>query len=406
MEALLHEPHRRRPVATVPVLALVAALLLLLVAVPPASAAGTGTVSGVVRTQSGTPVRDAVVTLAGLRGRTGTDGSYSIANVPFGSHPVDLQATCRAGSGFLTVDGNETFSPFFNEAFTFDQDGGVCRPMGTNFGLDPLVSTTVPLVGDDESLHVSLPFSILFAGSFRTALDISTNGYVTFLGPSSLFNNVPLSNAGAPADAVFAFWDDLVVDQFSAVRTGVRGSTPGDRIFKVRWENVRFSGDASGARLSTELSLSESGFVNIIWVGGVDATTRTQGDSATIGIKSASGPRIGQSFNAGTLRNGLGVEYVENQAPVATAGPDREVASGQAFPLDATGSRDPDPGDLLTFRWTQIAGSATTIQENKKAKTTVNGVSGPKSLTYRITVTDQFGRSTTDDVVITVKAPK
>jgi hypothetical protein len=405
MEPLQHDHGRRRPGAAVPVLALVATLLLLIVAVPPASAAGAGTVSGVVRTQSLAPVRDAVVTLAGLRGRTGADGSYAIANVPFGSHQVDLQATCRAGGGFLGVDGNETFDLFFNEAFTFDEVGSVCRPMGTNFALDPLVSTTLPLVGDDESVHVNLPFSIRFYDSFRSALDISTNGYVTFSGASSLFNNVALTSSDAPSNAVFAFWDDLVVDQFSAVKTGVRGSTPGARIFKVRWENVRFSGDAAGARLSMELSLSESGFINIIWVGGVDATTRTQGDSATIGIKSPSGTRIQQSFNAPTLRNGLGVEYVENQAPVAAAGPDHKVASDQAFPLDATGSRDPDAGDLLTFRWTQI-GSLTTIQDTRKAKTTVNGVSGPKTLTYRITVTDQFGRSSTDDVVITVKAPK
>ena len=405
MEPLQHEPARRRPIVAAPLLALVAAVLLLLWAAPPASAADTGTVSGVVRTASGAPVRDAVVTMAGLRGRSGSDGSYSIANVPFGSHPVELQATCRKGSGFLGVDGNETFNVFFSDAFTFDETGQVCRPIGT-FALDPLVSTTVPLTGDDESRHVDLPFSILFSDVFRSSLDISTNGYVTFGGASSLFNNVALTSSDAPSDAVFAFWDDLVVDQFSAVRTGVRGSTPGARIFKIRWENVRFAGDATGARLSFELSLSESGFINVIWVGGIDATTRTQGDSATIGIKSSAGARVQQSFNAPTLRNGLGVEYVENSAPVAAAGPDREVASGAAFPLDATGSGDPDAGDLLLFRWTQFGGSTTTINDSNKAKATVTGVNGPKTLTYRITVTDQFGRSDTDDVVISVKAPK
>ena len=97
--------------------------------------------------------------------------------------------------------------------------------------------------------------------------------------------------------------------------------------------------------------------------------------------------------------NNLGVEYVENAAPTANAGNDQTVASGKAFTLDAGGSTDPD-GPGLNFQWTQIAGSPTVIQDPKKSKTTVTGIAGPKTLTYRVTATDQFGRSDADQVTI------
>jgi hypothetical protein len=371
----------------------------------PANAASTGTVSGVVRVADGTPVKRAVVVIAGLTGITDATGAYSIANVPFGGHPATVTATCRAGKGFIGVDGNEKFDLFLNEALSFDDFGHVCHPFGTNFAQDPLVSTKLALVGDDESQHVTLPFSVPFYGSFKSLIDVSTNGYVTFDGASSVFSNVALSDSTAPADAIYAFWDDLVVDQLSAVRTGVRGS-PGQRIFKIRWENVRFNGTDSGSRLTIDLGLAEDGAIDILWFG-VDSN-RERGDSATIGIKGpASSPDpLQQSFNAPTLEDSLGVEYVENRPPAAIAGPDQKVDSGKSFTLDGSASFDPDALSALTFRWTETNDPRTVIADPNKAKTTVNGVTGPRTLTYRLTVTDQFGRTTTDDITITVTAPK
>ncbi|HLE47115.1 MAG TPA: PKD domain-containing protein, partial [Candidatus Thermoplasmatota archaeon] len=50
----------------------------------------------------------------------------------------------------------------------------------------------------------------------------------------------------------------------------------------------------------------------------------------------------------------LEVAYV-NQAPTASAGPDRTVVEGAVVVLDGSGSVEPD-GEAVSFTWTQVAG--------------------------------------------------
>ena len=89
-----------------------------------------------------------------------------------------------------------------------------------------------------------------------------------------------------------------------------------------------------------------------------------------------------------------------NRAPTADAGADRTVNSGTAFTLDGRSSSDPE-GGALTYLWETT--SAAVIRDPTSAVTSVDGVTGPATLTFRLTVTDGGGNSDTDDVVITVK---
>ena len=94
-----------------------------------------------------------------------------------------------------------------------------------------------------------------------------------------------------------------------------------------------------------------------------------------------------------------------DRPPVANAGTDVAVASKATFTLDASGSLDPK-GSALTYQWVQIDGPAAFIEDNRSARTGVAGVAGPATLRFRVTVADGNGRTATDDVTVTVRAPK
>ena len=86
---------------------------------------------------------------------------------------------------------------------------------------------------------------------------------------------------------------------------------------------------------------------------------------------------------------------VHNAAPVAAAGPDQQIACGTGFTLDGTGSSDAD-GDTLIYRWTDDTGA-------EVATGATPALSRPFGVwPFTLTVTDIFGETHTDDVVITV----
>jgi hypothetical protein len=91
--------------------------------------------------------------------------------------------------------------------------------------------------------------------------------------------------------------------------------------------------------------------------------------------------------------------------PVANAGSDLTVASEATFELDATGSSDPENREL-TYLWTQIGGPAAVLTNERTTRPTVKAPPGPVTLTFRVTVTNTDEISRTDDVIVTVRAPK
>lgn len=94
-----------------------------------------------------------------------------------------------------------------------------------------------------------------------------------------------------------------------------------------------------------------------------------------------------------------------NTPPLANAGADLTIPEGQIGILDGSGS-DPDSGQMptLVYAWSQLDGATITLSATDIAAPsfTVPSVPGDHTATLRLTVTDNAGESSQDDVVINI----
>jgi hypothetical protein len=95
-----------------------------------------------------------------------------------------------------------------------------------------------------------------------------------------------------------------------------------------------------------------------------------------------------------------------NTAPTASAGTDKAVVENSVVQLNGSGA---DPGDTLTFAWTQMSGTTVSINDPESALANFIApdvaANAPESLSFRLTVTDAGGLSDSDDIGITVSEP-
>jgi hypothetical protein len=98
-----------------------------------------------------------------------------------------------------------------------------------------------------------------------------------------------------------------------------------------------------------------------------------------------------------------------NTPPTADAGADQSVASGAVVALDGTGSSDPDPGQTLSFAWTQTAGPAVAFDDAAAEPTFAAPVLAfgqpPVQLVFALQAYDGFDVSAADSVTVTVLPP-
>lgn len=150
--------------------------------------------------------------------------------------------------------------------------------------------------------------------------------------------------------------------------------------------------------------------------------TQTQGPGVTLSDATAVNPTFTSPSNPAVLAFSLTVTdsvglvdntpdqvviTVNNQAPVANAGPDQSVTVSSVVTLDGTSSSDPD-GDLpLTYLWLQTGEPTVILSSNTAAMPTFTAPSDPTALTSILLVTDHLGLidSTPDGVTITVNPP-
>uniref|UniRef100_UPI0031DF9035 S8 family serine peptidase n=1 Tax=Saccharothrix mutabilis TaxID=33921 RepID=UPI0031DF9035 len=245
------------------------------------------TVSGHVRDEAGTPLPGARVSFPGTPLPTAVadkTGSYVVADVPQGHYDAvaeggDCLLPARA---HVEVEGDTTVD--FALPAKSDAHGHVCSPTASKW---VSAGTVLPLSGWEGATQVALPFPVnLYGQSYRTA-QVNVNGYLNFT-PSAAGRplNTPIPHGDEPNTAVYAFWDDLVVDAAASVRSEVVGTAP-DRAFVVEWRNVTFPGTPH-LRVGFEVVLHENGPI-VVQYQGIDDDPVERGASATVGVENEAG---------------------------------------------------------------------------------------------------------------------
>ena len=261
--------------------------------------APTHAVSGHVLTTTGSPIAHATVTIVNTPiapATTDAAGAYSFPSVPEGDYDIQaVSGRCtNTQTQHLVVDGDETLD--FGLVRRSDSFGYFCVVQDANY---IEAGTVLPLTGDDASTPVTLPFTFPYYGQNHTTANVSTNGNLNFVAPSTVFTNVAIPNTAAPNGAIYPYWDDVFVDASASVRTQTLGSAP-NRRFVIEWRNVRFVSETT-KRVDFEVVLSENGQI-LTQYRNIAADGREQGNSATLGIENQAGTVAFQySFNEAVI---------------------------------------------------------------------------------------------------------
>ncbi|WP_207232320.1 S8 family serine peptidase [Micromonospora kangleipakensis] len=220
------------------------------------------------------------------------EGSFTLMVTP--AEPVLCNGTYQKT---LTVDGDESVAvrlPAHSDAF-----GNSCLPAAYSWVSG---ATKVALSGDENAKTVALPFPVTFYGVAYNQASVTTNGLVNFLAPRlGDYVNTALPATAQPNGILAAYWDDLVLDKRSAVKTATTG-TAGQQKFAIVWENATFAADSS-RRVTFEAVFEEAtGAILLQYQSIDDASALEKGGSATVGIENQAGADALQySFNEPVL---------------------------------------------------------------------------------------------------------
>lgn len=187
---------------------------------------------------------------------------------------------------------------------------------GCTYEYIDIAATGTAIGTGDDTVYSNIPigFDFTYYGTVRTMVNVATNGYLTFNTTGSSFSNSCPQPVSLNDLQISAFWDDLYVFPPSSMLYQTIGTAP-NRTFIVQWNNVGFccTSPPSGAALTFQAQLHETSNIIAFMYSDVQQTTRTAGNSATIGIDGPGSTNfLAYSCNqsSGAVANGRAVFFL------------------------------------------------------------------------------------------------
>lgn len=232
---------------------------------------------------------------------TDCNGAFTMA-LPAGTHTLLIEATGYESQRVtitLTSDRSQAFSltPTWDYAVSTPAYQWIDATPGTRHQL-----------GDDSSRRIDLPAgrSFSYYGTAQTALNIISNGFLSFGTPYSRFQGV-IPFEGSPNHAIYAYADDLNPDAAALHSTGYDNGiytlVQGDRLI-VQYNQVEHWPYGNPETFQVVLDLSSGAitmqYLQVSWPS-----------FTTVGLEDSAGRRgVPYSYaNSANLRSGLAVRY-------------------------------------------------------------------------------------------------
>ncbi|MFD2082197.1 carboxypeptidase regulatory-like domain-containing protein [Actinopolymorpha cephalotaxi] len=272
--------------------------------------------SGTVTDDRGRPVTGALVAVDGTplpAVTTDARGRFAFDAVPADSYTVTVSPNgCLAEQSKDVVLDSDKVVDFELEGRT-DSFGYRCEVEPADYVEG---DTDIGLTGDEGYTTIDLPFRALLYGTAYQQVNVTVNGFVNFTDPVNNYANVAVPNPDQPNAAIYAFWDDLTLDDLSGVYTGVSGTAP-NRSFVIEWRNANFW--LTDLRIDAEIVLHENGDIELAWRNIDPTDAQERGNSATTGIENADGTDAFQySFDRPVLSDTQAVRFVLPPAGTVT----------------------------------------------------------------------------------------
>ena len=254
----------------------------------------TGTVTA---EEDGSPIEGAEVRALGTPvapATTDANGDYTLT-LPIGEYTIRVAAggcTSHEESEVTLTLAGVTHDVTLSAKI--DDFGHGCHRVAFDW-VDAALNTA--MFGDQTVGRLAMPFPFPFYGESYDEVFITDNGYLSFEMPEFADPTpIAIPSTGTPNAAIYALWQNLVIDGASAVRYDTVGTSP-DRAFVVEYEQLKVGprfGDlgteaepAATGRVDVEVKLWEDGTIDILY--GDNPANPGDGRDAGIGIENADG---------------------------------------------------------------------------------------------------------------------